>query len=330
LFKKIYAEVDDIRNLLSSEKRHYVAISLTEGEAFLHPRLCDILEACRDLHPEAIIFVISNGTVPIKGRYRKAVAMIDRLGLSIDGATPKTYEAIRQGADFERFIENVREIGLVRKETGFPRHIGFSFTATRTNLPELPDVVRLAHQLGVDEVYAQPMEMKDPIIEARIRDIHIDTMPPDQVQQHMQSAQAVARTFGVEFNFATALDPDALTNAMGLSGPEGDAEALLEQKVSAELDVRMCQYPWSHPFQLVRDDERYNVLPCCMMTRSAAAVAGRRYGLSYPVSDVKPVMEIYNSEEFWALRHDLAAGGLTDLCGNCTAAKSYGWRIDGK
>ena len=62
----------------------------------------------------------------------------------------------------------------------------------------------------------------------------------------------------------------------------------------------MCQYPWSHPFQLVRDDERYNVLPCCMMTRSAAAVAGRRIGL-YPVTDVEPVMEIYNSEEFWAL-----------------------------
>jgi MoaA/NifB/PqqE/SkfB family radical SAM enzyme len=321
LFKKVYTEVEEVRALLAASSGQYEFISLTDGEAFLHPKFCDILEACREFHPEATIFVISNGTIAIKGRFREAVALIDRLGLSIDGSTAETYESIRRGANFARFIENVRDIVAVRRETGFPRHIGFSFTVTRINLPELPGVVRIAHELGVDEVYAQVMEIKHPDIAERISDIHLDTMPREEVRRLMLEAQETARALGVTFSFADALDPNFLA---GGPGHQLDAEALFEQKVETELAVRLCQYPWVGDFQLVRDGDRYNVLPCCYMEKEVAPELARRYGLSY--DRIVSAEEIFNSPPYWALRRGLAKGELAGICGDCAAAKSYPWR----
>jgi MoaA/NifB/PqqE/SkfB family radical SAM enzyme len=321
LFKKVYTEVEEIRELLRASAGQYEVISLTDGEAFLHPKFCDILEACREFHSEATIFVISNGTIAIKGRFREAVALIDRLGLSIDGSTAETYESVRRGANFARFIENVRDIVAVRRETGFPRHIGFSFTVTRINLPELAGVVRIAHELGVDEVYAQVMEIKHPDIAERISDIHLDTMPREQVLWHMSEARETARALGVAFSFADALNPAALAHSP--AGPP-DAGTLFEEKVETELAVRMCQYPWTGDFSLVREGDRYNVWPCCYMEKEVAPKLAERYGLSY--DRIVSVEEIFNSPPYWALRRGLAKGKLADICGDCAAAKSYPWR----
>ena len=92
LFVKTYVSVDEVTAMLQgSRDRRYSYISFTWGEAFLHPQLCNIIEICRQMHPEAVIDLMSNGSIPLKGRFAKAVSMIDDLGLSIDGATKATY-----------------------------------------------------------------------------------------------------------------------------------------------------------------------------------------------------------------------------------------------
>jgi molybdenum cofactor biosynthesis enzyme MoaA len=324
LFKKVYIDVADMRRLLSSVGSGFECISLTEGEAFLHPKLCDIIEICKEHHPDADVWVISNGTIPIKGRYRRAVSLIDRLGLSIDGATKATYEGIRVGANFERFIENVREIVAIRKETGFPRHLGFSFTATRTNLPELAGVVRLAHALGVPLVWAQPMEIKNEEVGRRIAAIHIDTMPKPEIRRLMEEAQAEAKRLGVQFHSAVALWPDEeeVTDKTG-SEDLSDGFAAVRQEIVDELAVRMCQYTWREDFQFLKVGEAFQIVPCCYMDRSAAGILAKRYGFSYdqlPTSDA-----LFNSAEFWRFRRDLALGKMGDVCGMCQAAKTYPW-----
>ena len=226
--------------------------------------------------------------------------------MSIDGATRETYEAIRQGAVFERFIQNVRDIGVVRRETGYPKHIGFSFTATRTNLPELAGVVRLAHELGGDEVFSTAsMEMKDPIIEARIRDIHIDTMPREEIQRHMSEARDVARALGVQFHFAVALDPDTILD----TPPAGHEGTVVEKRTEMEVDVRMCQYPWRQPFQLVREVDRYTL--CCSLRCYMLLQRGEWSLRHATVSLTTPSglsMKFTTRRSTWDLRRDLATG----------------------
>ena len=145
LFTKTYVSLDEVTVMLkSSLDRNYSYISFTWGEAFLHPQLCDIIELCRQMHPEAVIDLMSNGSIPPKGRFAKAVSMIDDLGLSIDGATKATYETIRLGGNFEKFLENTRQIVEIRAATGKPRDLTFSFTANTQNIAELPALVTLA------------------------------------------------------------------------------------------------------------------------------------------------------------------------------------------
>jgi MoaA/NifB/PqqE/SkfB family radical SAM enzyme len=320
LFKKVYIDVADVRRLLSSVGSGFQCISLTEGEAFLHPKLCDIIEICKELHPDADVWVISNGTIPIKGRYRQAVSLIDRLGLSIDGATKPTYEGIRVGANFERFIENVRDIVAIRKETGFPRHLGFSFTATRTNLPELAGVVRLAHELGVPLVWAQPMEIKNAEVGRRIADIYIETLPKREIRRLMEEARDEAKRLGVRFHSATALWPEIPDEAEG--EPE-ETRAATGQEIIDELAVRMCRYTWREDFQFLKVGEKFQIVPCCYMDRSAAGILAKRYGFDY--GEVPTADALFNSAEFWRFRRDLALGKMGDVCGTCQAAKSYAW-----
>jgi MoaA/NifB/PqqE/SkfB family radical SAM enzyme len=281
LFRKVYLEPVDVRTFLSTSIGSFEYISLTNvGEAFLHPRLCDIIEICRELHPGSKIWVISNGTVPLKGRYRQAVSLIDRLGLSIDGATKQTFESIRRGSNFERFVENVKEIVNIRSETGRPSELGFGFTANAMNIGELAGVVRLAADLGVPKVWAQPMEMKSAEIETRLKTVHIGTLPADEVRRAIDQARQEAKRRGVLFVHARALyPPDQQLQKPEMAPESGQAQA--RQEITDDLAVRMCQYPWREPFQIVNEGGKYRIWACCYMVRSSAAELAKRCGLEY-------------------------------------------------
>ena len=260
-FKRVYMDPAEARALLSTSGRGYAYISLTTlGEAFLHPRFCDILEICKELHPDAIRWVISNGTIPIKGRYRQAVSLIDRLGLSIDGSTKETYEAIRVGADFDRFRENVSDIVKVREETGSPRELGFGLTATRTNIMELAGVVRLAAELGVPQVWAQAMEIKRDEIAERISDIHIGTLPKHELAKALIDAEAEARRLGISLYYSSVLGGD---------------EVVERNPAADELAVRLCQYPWRELFQLVRAGRQVPGLALLLHAKEFGGRAGK-------------------------------------------------------
>lgn len=318
MFKKTYVSVPDVCKMLADSSGHaYDYISLTTGEAFLHPLFCDIIEACRAAHPAAVIDVISNGSIPPKGRFRKAVSMIDKLGLSIDGACAETFESIRRGGSFARFIENAAEICAIRAETGYPKDLGFSFTAITRNIAELPDVVRIAADLGVPMIYAQPMEMNDPEIIARTGEFHLSHMPIEDIYRITDEARAVGRALGVRVDLAGYLIRPVPNAATPTAPPEPSPEEIAQ-------DVRLCQYPYLKPFQYVRAGERFRVLPCCYMLENTGDRMAERYGMDYETPP--PVIDFYNSAEFWRFRTDLAEGRAGDLCGPCLQARTYPWR----
>ena len=89
-------------------------------------------------------------------------------------------------------------------------------------------------------------------------------------------------------------------------------------------DVRLCQYPYLKPFQYVRAGERFRVLPCCYMLENTGDRMAERYGMDYETPP--PVIDFYNSAEFWRFRTDLAEGRAGYLCGPCLQARTYPWR----
>lgn len=78
---------------------------------------------------------------------------VDVFAVSLDGASPETNNRIRRGSDLDKICANLENIVRIKKERGlvYP-WINFVFCAMKSNLNELPDLVRLASKVGIDEV----------------------------------------------------------------------------------------------------------------------------------------------------------------------------------
>jgi radical SAM protein with 4Fe4S-binding SPASM domain len=76
---------------------------------------------------------------------------LDRLNVSIDGATPETYSKYRVGGDFNRVMANLNLLIEKKRELNkiYP-HICWQFLVFRHNEHEIEKVKRMGKDLGVD------------------------------------------------------------------------------------------------------------------------------------------------------------------------------------
>lgn len=97
----------------------------------------------------ARVEMISNGTMLDEKRTRAIIdADLDRLWISLDGATPQSYADVRLGAELPKVLENLRRLSRMRKPGHFPKpELGIAFVAMASNIAELPELLQLARQL---------------------------------------------------------------------------------------------------------------------------------------------------------------------------------------
>lgn len=117
----------------------------------------------------------------------------DIIAVSMDGACAKTNEEIRRGADFHKILKNISAITEYKAAHGleFP-YMNFVFTAMDQNLSELPDLVRLAGAVGLDEVKAVYLTAFD---EKMAPDVLYDKMK--RTREVFQTAMEAGRRCGV-------------------------------------------------------------------------------------------------------------------------------------
>lgn len=132
------------------------------GEPLLHPQIFAMVEegARRSIQ----VRFTTNATRLGAARCKRLVASgLHRLIVSLDGATAGTYERIRPGAQFEEVIDNLRTLVRSRRERGgaFPR-IEVNMVVQRLNVFEVPDLVALAHQIGLDGVILSSLKPPEP------------------------------------------------------------------------------------------------------------------------------------------------------------------------
>lgn len=132
-------------------------IPSTMGEPLLYPGFDEIVEACQE-HGVALNLT-TNGTFPRRGARawaERLVPVTSDIKVSWNGATAETQEAIMLGAQWTRVLENVRTFIKVRDAHaaagGNRCRVTFQLTFLESNVDELPAIVRLAAELGVDRV----------------------------------------------------------------------------------------------------------------------------------------------------------------------------------
>ncbi|MDR4508719.1 MAG: radical SAM protein [Candidatus Brocadiaceae bacterium] len=123
------------------------------GEPTIHPEFKTILEFL-DKYPVKKYFV-TNGTTLQRIKNYLFDYKVDIMAVSLDGATPETNNRIRRKSNFNQIVSALTSIVQQKKEKGVPYpYINFVITLMKSNLSELPDMVNLAYDIGIEEVKA--------------------------------------------------------------------------------------------------------------------------------------------------------------------------------
>jgi len=151
LFKRV---VDEIRC-------HTAMMLLwNQGEPFLHK---DFLEMARYASAAGIFTQTSTNGHFLNDPDAVVRSGLDSLIVSLDGATPETYERYRVGGDFLQVVEGIRELTAakqrLRSETPI---VHVQFILFRHNEHEIGEVHRLAKELGADKVTCKTAQIYAP------------------------------------------------------------------------------------------------------------------------------------------------------------------------
>lgn len=121
------------------------------GEPTMHPQFIDILKKLNQYNVRK--YFCTNGMK--LGELKDAIFehKVDIIAISIDGANAETNNRIRTGSSFNRIIEDLGDIVKEKKKRNltYP-YMNFVFTAMKSNFHQIPDIVRLAHEIGLEEV----------------------------------------------------------------------------------------------------------------------------------------------------------------------------------
>ena len=123
-----------------------------QGEPYIHPHFLDMVSYAES---KGIYTITStNGHfLSDENISRTLDSNLSRLIISIDGTTQETYEQYRIGGNIEKVIDGTRRLIQARKARNqtYP-HVIFQYLVVRPNEHQIPEVYKLAKELGVDEV----------------------------------------------------------------------------------------------------------------------------------------------------------------------------------
>ena len=137
------------------------------GEPLSHPEIVSMVAQSKELG--SLVELITNATLLTPELSRELVrAGLDRLWVSLDGATPESYADIRLGAALPRVLENLasfREVVYTETHTKEPdpsskvirwlffpsgTRLGIAFVAMKRNIADLPEIINIGKRLGAD------------------------------------------------------------------------------------------------------------------------------------------------------------------------------------
>ena len=122
------------------------------GEPLLHPRFLDMVRLAKE---RGFRVEVTTNALLLEEELADALAVagLDQLVVSIDGASAEAFGRVRSGASLARVVENVRHLHDQRGTYYGPRvRVGIEFVAMRSNVRELSGLNRLAAQIGASFV----------------------------------------------------------------------------------------------------------------------------------------------------------------------------------
>jgi MoaA/NifB/PqqE/SkfB family radical SAM enzyme len=272
-------------------------VHFSGGEVFLRKDFLDLVESCVGAGMKANM--TTNGTLLDRERARRIAKMgVNSVSISLDGPSSSVHDAIRGRKD--AFHKSVHAIRWLRAASDRLR-VRINFVVMRDNYKRLPEMVRLAGELGATELLPMPVDEKGPrknrLSKAKIQDYN----------RHVAPAVLELRQ---KYGFST--DP-RLVYPFGVT----DEDARLSSKglyARGFFERRACLVPWLHTFLAWNGD----VFLCCMTN-----------GRMEPLGNVgtTPLRDVFHGERYRKVREEFMGGQHHASCHRCDLFLSENARL---
>lgn len=295
-------------------KRHRPFVNLSgHGETFLNKHFMRMLDkvvelgcpVCFQTNATLLTSELSAQLLDYAGPNR-----LRTFTISIDAAEKELFEKIRVRASYEEFLHNIRTFQRMKRARGlrYPTVL-FEMVAMLMNVHQVPDVVRIVHDLGGESLMISDLQEYDNVRGQRIdRDL-------DYALPLIFKAAKVAEELDVDF--ATLPSIEQHLKRSRCNDAEGRDDVLVGETASkmgtdsavpeGMVRVKDCNDPWS--FAMVQSTG--DVLPCCWISKPMGNVG------------VTPFPDIWSSPQYEELREAVAGPNPPEPCKTCYAR---GWK----
>jgi len=298
-YEQLEPEADMPWELFTSLIDQYPNIARVVLHGIGEPMLVkDIAQRVKYLKDRNIYVLFNtNGTLLNAANGRALIdAGLDELRVSLDAAESEVYQMVRGKDFFAKIVENVRAFTKLQRELNAPKpRVSLWLTGLRETVDQLPNFVRLAHDVGVTEVYLQRLVFFDePMNENSLAraESALFEHTTDREEALIDEAEEVAKSLGVMFSASGAVDP-------------GESIRMAQ----SDAPWSLCRRPWS----LMYITANGRVLPCCIAPFSMKGYGAFTLGDATQAS----LRDIWNGSEYQRFRDGLLTSAPPPACANC-------------
>lgn len=132
-----------------------------QGEPYINPKFLDMVKYAN----EKGIYTITSTNAHFLNddNARKTIESgLDRLIISVDGTSQETYESYRKEGNLENVLMGARNIIKWKKKLKSKTpHTIFQFLVVKPNEHQIPEIYKLAKEIGIDEVKLKTAQIYD-------------------------------------------------------------------------------------------------------------------------------------------------------------------------
>ena len=289
--------LDEFRSLASQFPDLERAVLHGIGEPLLNSALPEMIRYLKER--EVSVLFNSNGTVLTRAQQMAlAESGLDELHISLDAANSETYARIRGKDLFHRVVSNLKQFVDTKRRLGVetPR-VSIWCMGMRENIDQLPELIRLAAEIGVPEVYVQRLTFFiEPDSNCGLANAGeaLFGQLRDREGAIISECERMSQEMGIAFRASGAVDPvDSLSAARGRDDHPWTA----------------CRRPWTTAYVTATG----NALPCCIAPFATTDYESLILGNVWE----KGFDEIWNDEPYRVWRESLLGSEPPPACSGC-------------
>jgi len=228
----------------------------------------------------------TNGMMLTEDISRLIMPVLSDVKVSFDGSTKKTFEKIRLGSNYENIIKNIEDFIKIRDSSYYKPTLTLQTTLMLENIKELPDIVKIAHNIGADRVKAYLMIAYNPTMKEQSLWFH-----KKLANECIEVAEELSKSYRLKTKFPKrfSLDKDNKMNTFNYRN-------------------LVCHFLWQEGWI----ETNGNVISCCNIDRS---VMGNIYQESFT--------KIWNNEKYQDMRRRLNSADPYTSCKYCALVNEF-------